>query len=108
MRRLAVAIPVILMTLAVSACGGSSFTLKVNSASGGNYFTLVATGDPKTIAAEKTRMPAGTTTDGDTHTGNKICETDVNDAGLTFHAVVYATTSLPGSFCNTIMNGING
>jgi hypothetical protein len=89
--------------LAASGCGSSSasFTLKTSA------YTLVATGDANTIAAEKARMPAGSTTDGDTHTGNKICETDVNDAGRNFHVVLYSATALPSSICDTVMNGIN-
>jgi len=102
LRRLALAVPIILGTLAVSGCGGASFTLKTS------VLTFVVSGDPDIIADEKAGMPGGRTTDGDTHTGNKICETDVDEAGRNFHVVVYATTALPSSICNTLKTGING
>lgn len=97
---------VLLLTLALAACGNNAtFTFKQSIGKG--YFTLVATGDPSTLAAAKAGLPAGSVTNGDTHSGNEICQTDVNDGGRTYHVVLYSTTPVPATICNSFAEGIN-
>jgi hypothetical protein len=97
---------ILLLTLALAACG-SSATITFKQSLGNGSYTVVATGDPSTIAAEKAGLPAGSVTNGDTHTGNEICQTDVNDSGRTFHIILYSTTSVPAAICNSLAEGIN-
>jgi hypothetical protein len=106
MLRRAMVVPVIFAALAVAGCGSSSITVKESF--GSQSISIVASGDSSTIAAEKAGAPAGSVSDGDNHSGNKICESDVTDNGRSFHVVLYSTTSLPSTTCDSFKNGING
>jgi hypothetical protein len=110
MFRTALAIPAILATLALAGCGNASFTVKdtFKGSSGTETLYLVISGDPNTIAAEKAGAPAGSASDGDTHAGSQVCETDITDKGNSFHVVAYSTTPLPSGTCDSFKNGING
>ena len=110
MRRLLSGLMLLLVAGLAGACGSSTKTITLTESVSGQTISLVASGDSSTIDAEKAGAAnsGGTITDGDTHTGDKICETDVNDQGKTFHVVVYSTVSLPATTCDQMKSGIGG
>ena len=107
MRRLASWTAVIATLVAVTGCGTQSITAKYSQ--GGISISIVASGSQAAIDAAKAQIKsqgtsgagAGVTfADGDSHDGNKICETDVTDSGQTYHVVIYSNSSLiPASTC---------
>jgi ABC-type Fe3+-siderophore transport system permease subunit len=104
-RRALVVLTALLVTLAVAGCGDQTVTIKPSAAS---PIVLVASGDAAAIAFVKGASPGGSVTDGDSHSGNKICETDVSDSGHSYHVVLDSTAPLPSTSCDSFKSGING
>ncbi len=91
-------------TMAIGLVGcGSSQSITINLSVSGVTLSMVASGDATGIAKAKSQIQGGlgsssaanfTVVDGDSHTGAKVCETDVSDSSGTYHIVVYSDSSV--------------
>jgi len=109
-----------LASLVLVACGDKSATLKIASGSK-PLFSLVITGSADTIATFENKVYSFwasmktiqgvrvTTVDGDEHSGQSWCQTDVTDNGVQYHVAVYGTIGgILKPICSEIHSSIGG
>jgi hypothetical protein len=102
--------------IGLAACGSSTstVTLQVNTSAGS--LDVVVTGDQNTIsqiqggmnqaiASGETSGAAVQTVQGDQHTGNQVCSTNVSSNGVSAQLTVYSTISgIDSSICSTLQS----
>jgi len=99
-------------TLALASCGSSTKTVTLNYSNAGTTLSIVVSGDSNAIdgfkqgaAQSLASASSGNSAevDGDQHTGNQVCQTDVTNSGVTLHVVVYSNSSaITSDVCSTL------